>query len=204
MGEVSPAALISGADLATQMGLTVGTPHNGSSGWLKFFDKTDNKIKYIAKKSFRHSLTRNQLSSVNLITGNREIVIGGKTYKVRLVKGAGSNPSQNNAGNDAAGSHGSEWNRLMYHVCNGVAADVFTSEGGNKDWAEYTDVDLGLGPTVAQGSFTMCQETHGANANFVVCRGYGGAAGSVTYFGYTAFTDTAARMGWRPLLELVS
>lgn len=202
MGEVPSSSFINGNALAVAMGLSAGVAQNSTTGWLKFFDETDGKIKYIAKRPFRHSINRNQLAAAGVITGNRQVVVGGKTYKVRLVKGAFSNPSQNNNGVDAAGSHGSEWNRLMYHVCDGIPADVFASEGGNRNWADYSSSELGLNGE--PGSFCLCQEVHGANPNFAVCRGQGGGApGTVTYFGYTTFTDVATRMGWRPLLELV-
>lgn len=203
MGEVPSEEFINGNALAVALGISSGVAQNSTAGWLKFFDETDGKIKYIAKRPFRHSINRNQLLAADAITGNRQVVVGGKSYRVRLMKGAFSDPSQNNAGIDAPASHGSEWNRLMYHVCNGTVADVFASEGGNRNWAEYTDIDLGLGATPGPGSFTLCQEIHGANPSFAVCRGYGGVPGTVSYFGYTTFTDNASRMGWRPVLELV-
>jgi hypothetical protein len=203
-GEVAADQFINGNALAVAMGITAGISQNSTAGWLKFFDVTDGKIKYIAKRSYRHSISRDQLNAVGVITGSRQVVIGGKSYKVRLLSGSFSDPSQNNVGIDAPASHGSEWNRLMYHICNGVAADSFTSEGGNLNWAEYSDADLGVGATPSQGSFTICKEVHGANPNYAVCRGYGGAPGTVTYLGYTTFSDASSRMGWRPLLELVN
>lgn len=203
MGEVPVERFITGNALAQELGLAAGVSQNSTIGWLKFFDATDGKVKYIAKRSYRHSISRNQLQAAGIITGNRQIMIGGKAYKVRLMSGASSNPSQNNHGVDAPGSHGSEWNRLMYHICIGGTADSFESESGNRGWAEYTPIDLGLQLPVDGGYFNICQEVHGANPGYAVCRGHGGVPGTVTYFGYTTFTDNANRMGWRPVLELV-
>lgn len=199
-GEVDAGELISGTALASKIGLTAGTDFNADAGWLKFSHL--GKTLFIAKRPFRHSVSRDQLLAANAITGSRLVTIGDHIYKLRLVSGASSNPSQNNNGVDAAGSHGSEWNRLLYHVCAGTPQDVFASEGGNRAWETYSAVDLGL--STPPGSFTICRETHGANPSYVVCRGFGGgAAGTVSYFGYTTFTDTASRMGWRPVLEYV-
>lgn len=114
-GEVSSEDLISGNDLASLIGLTAGTAQNSDAGWLKVVDK--NKMLLIAKKTFRHTISWDNINAVNGVFG-RTISIDGVKYVLRLLSTT-------------------EWDRFMYplHV---------DHPNGVPNWANYTNTDLGV------------------------------------------------------------
>jgi hypothetical protein len=133
------------------------------------------------------------------VSGTTIVTINGKLYKVRLLKGRGD--GLNNAapkGYDVLATHGSEWNRLMYHVSGkpfGNASNTLASEGIIEgDWARFNASQLLTDYTYGKGSWCWCQE---AAAGYRTLRGYLG----VSYFDY----DIGAfdYYGWRPCLELI-
>lgn len=109
-GEVSAIDLISGEDLCNAIGLTAGTLQESDAGWLKYYN--DNEIIYVAKRTFRHSISWNDINAVDAIFGDKKIVIGTHVFAVRALSSA-------------------EWNKLIYpvHVNYGT-------------WASFTDADL--------------------------------------------------------------
>ena len=115
-GEVSGEDLISGDDLASSIGLTTGVSQNSDAGWLKVID--GNKMLLIAKKTFRHSISWNNINAVNAVFG-KIIIIDGVKYILRLLSTA-------------------EWDRFMYplHVEHPNNAPA---------WAEYTNADIWVG-----------------------------------------------------------
>jgi len=95
-------------------------------------------------------------------------------------------------------THGSEWNRLLYHVSGkpfGTANNTLASEGITEgDWAQFSEAELLTYYSYGKGSWCWCQEAAGGAR---ILRGYYG----VSYFDYD--TVTFDYSGWRPCLELV-
>jgi hypothetical protein len=144
-GEVSSVDFINGDALATQIGLTTGTAFNSDAGWLKF--SLDYKTLYVSKRPFRYSVSWDQINAVGAVFGTTQVTINGKTYKVRLLKGRGDNLINAAVkGYDVPATHGSEWNRLMYHVAGaplGNASNSLASEGITLgDWVQFNASQL--------------------------------------------------------------
>src|SRR5690606_33437971 len=100
LGEVPVTELISGDALAAAIGLTTGTAQYSDEPWLHFIDPVDGLTKYVAKKPYRHTISWDQLTAINAVYGDRTLVIQGNTYKVRLLKGANSDPYVGGGGYD--------------------------------------------------------------------------------------------------------
>lgn len=109
-GEVSAIDLISGEDLCNAIGLTAGTLQESDAGWLKYYN--DNEIIYVAKRTFRHTISWNDINAVGAIFGDKKIKVGNHVYAVRALSTG-------------------EWNKLIYpvHVNYGT-------------WASFTDADI--------------------------------------------------------------
>ena len=198
-GEVEAESFITGDQLATQVGLTAGVSINSDAGWLKF--SLDYRTLFVAKKPFRHSITWNELDAIGAVFGTTQITINGKQYKVRLLKGRGDGLSTTiSDGFDTLPTHGSEWNRLMYHVSGkpfANASNTLASEGITEgDWAQFSEDELLTNYTYGNGSYSWCQDTIGT-ARCV--RGYYGAS----LINNVSRTLRTTNCGWRPVLELV-
>jgi hypothetical protein len=148
-GFVSASQLISGTGLAQAIGLSAGTSQFSDAGWLKWVK--NNKIIFVAKKTLRHSISWDQIDAVGAVFGDKTVVIGGFTYKVRLLTG-GKHPG------------GGEWNILMY----GVHKDQ------SPNWDNFNDTDLHVG--TGNGHRTWCQEVQGG---LYALRGGGGITGFI-------------------------
>lgn len=201
-GEVDSTKFINGINLATNIGLATGINHYTGTSWLKF--SLDNKILFVAKKPIRHSISWSQLNDVNAISGDRTININGLTYKVRLMRGALTDPAI--FSDPDKGAKGSEWNRLMLPIHEQAKTKSWTYlayvESNVPDWnIGYTDNDLISINAAGNGSYTWCQETSSSSTgNERVIRGYNGIS-------WAHVTDKTASntsiFGWRPVLELV-
>lgn len=204
-GEVPVGDLITGNLLASTIGLTAGTAQHSNEPWLKF--NLDGKALYVAKKPYRHSISWDQINAANAVYGDRTIEINGESFKVRLLKGASTNPAENIIGYDPASSHGSEWNRLMYPLVNNITSPnshpkypLSQEDIRFGSWANYTEVDLVVHSTGGNGSLTWCQEVDSSNAARRVIRGHSG----LSFFNFNTSSSTFSTYGWRPCLELVS
>lgn len=199
--EVPASEFITGAALASQIGLTAGVSLHSTAGWLHFED--EGKTKYISKRPLRHTVSWDELNAVGAVFGTKTAIINGDTYKVRLLSGANTNPSTAvNGSFDHAGTHGCEWNRLLYHI----SAKPFTN-GNNRlasegivvgDWASYSEADLVTSYIPGNGSYNWCQET-GTEGTQRITRGSAGV--SYLYQGDSSYAGSS--YGWRPVLELV-
>jgi hypothetical protein len=172
-GEVAQASLISATDLAAAVGLTAGTVTNATAPWLWIVE--NGKTYYLAKQSFRHTVTKEQLEAANIVNGSKTIQFGGKTYKVRLLTGRAGSPNNTVAG---------EWLRWFTALTDGT-------------WASYTTTQLMAGTGAAnngQLAFVQEDDTRGRG-----CNGYPGLFGPW----YANPNETNAGYGWRPVLELV-
>lgn len=201
LGEVSAGAFITGNALASAIGLTAGTAQHSDEPWLKFLDLVDGKTKYVAKKTFRHTISWDQINAVNAVYGDRSIEINGESFKVRLLKGASGDPVEGISGYDTVSSHGSEWNRLFYPLVpntansNKIPTYPISGEGIRFGaWANYTDAELDN-----SSRWTWCQETNASNTSQRVRRGNSG----LSYFGLAGSSNAYSYYAWRPVLELV-
>jgi len=190
-GEVSASELISGDALASLVGISQGTSQHSTAGWLKF--AYQGKIQFVAKKPFRNSISWMALDGSDCVFGNKNVVIGGLEYKVRLFKGT-LNGYSSGAGD--RGGKGSEWNKLMHPI---------SIRAKDNDWKfpdyidddleywgiDYTDDDLGV---IGDGRNSWCQESNGLYARVYRILDVVNSASR---------TSTLSSNGWRPVLELV-
>ena len=203
-GEVSASELISGTDLASLVGISQGTSQNSTAGWLKF--AWQGKILFVAKKTFRHSISWDHINSANAVYGSKSVVIDGLSYKIRLLKGANKDPA---GAYNGAICHNSEWNRLMLPIHqeainknwaypNNVENDipVWAHNLGTGTQGMYTDEDLLTHYDFGSGSYSWCQEVAESAADRV----YRGGDGVSDSFSYTS-SDSYSYYGWRPCLE---
>ena len=125
--------VISGDDLNDEIFGNTTNAQYSDAGWLAFVHGA--KLKLIAKKTFRHTVSWNNIYTAGAVFGtgdngpynsgsnttqNASVSIRGKTYTVRLLTGAKANPFPEESANawacaDNVGE-GSEWNELMYRV----------------------------------------------------------------------------------------
>ncbi len=205
-GEVSASELISGVALASLVGISQGTSQNSTAGWLKFAWK--GKILFVAKKAFRDSISWDHINSANAVYGGKTVEIDGLTYKIRLMKGALTDPSEYE--DPDRGAHGSEWNRLMLPIHEQAIDEswdypeyvendipVWSHNLGSGNQGMYTDEDLLTHYDHGSGSRSWCQETRKDSAAYRVYRGYYGVSTS----GSGTSSLTYGRSGWRPCLE---
>lgn len=196
-GEVPYTLFQNGVWVAQNVGLTAGVSQNSNEPWLKFI--LDGKILYVAKKTFRHTVSWDNLNSLGIVTGTKTVTFGGNTYKVRLLK-ATVTDFQYGYGYDPVETHGSEWNRLLYRISGKPwynAENTLASENIEEgDWAQYTEAQLNFIWQLADGGVTMCQERVGTDN---IRRGSGG----VSHVWYNASSNASHTHGWRPVLELV-
>lgn len=211
-GTIPAASFINGTDLAAAIGLTTGTvlTANINNDWMKFAWK--GRIVYTPFKGYRSSVTWTQLYNLGAVYGsdtvgrypeptpvlqNARVIIGGKTYKVRLMKTLVTDDADLVVGT-GSGSTGrfdvypitrdSEYNQLMYRS----SLDDPPQQVGD-DWAAYTATELNAG-------WIICQEASSRAASFLV-RGYMGyGIGSAWCLGPR--TLVASSIVWKPVLEL--
>lgn len=177
-GEVPTEALIGGDGLAAMIGLTVGEAIFSGEPWLKFAH--EGRTLYIAKKPFRRKLAWHDLDTVGAVFG-REVTIGARRFKVRLLKGGDGNPSR---------GAGGEWDDLIYPVHEDDPTSTF--------WERFTDEDLMIASFHC--NYNLCQEASSADRNDRVGRGYGTLTGYHHSHGYNHAHNYN---GWRPVLELI-
>lgn len=200
-GVVPASELFTGTELASLCGITEGTSQFSSEGWLKF--AIDGKIIFKSKKTIRHSISWDHINSKGCVKGTKTVTKGGHTYKVRLMKGALTDPSRYDLPD--RGAKGSEWNKLMLPI---------HIKAKDKSWAypayvetdipywgiDFTDADLQTHNSHGDGSYHWCQEVSNDNPASRVYRGIGGVSSS----GRATSSNTFAYHGWSPVLEWVS
>lgn len=199
LGEFPANGFMNGAALASAIGLTAGTAQHSNEPWLKF--NLDGKTLYVNKKSYRHSISWDQINAVGAVFGTATVTINGLTYKVRLLKGAASDPIYGGGAlHDPVQSWGSEWNRLMYPLVpnptnkpsSGISGEGIIYGAS----ANYTETELNLVSSSGTGRAIWCQESSGGS------RVFRGSVGLSFFNLYTSSGVTTAT-GWRPVLELV-
>ena len=191
-----------GTSLAANLGLagTAGALQNNDSGWLKFVHK--GVVKYIAKKTFMHSVSWNDIAKAEAVYGNRTVRIGSNLFKVSILTGAEADPTTFTSASTATDNKGagSEWNELIYRVHATVPTDGTAVNHGGKqigsNWKDFTNTDLNI---TGDGAYTWCQEAQASNLSTRVLRG-----ASLSHFGTSASSNVSTSHGWRPCLTLIS
>lgn len=184
--EISSTDFITNADLSSLIGFSQGTLLT-DSGWLEF--SLDGKTLIVAKKATRGSASWNQIYANNAVYGDREVTINNKKYKIRILKGANSDPGPSSGGNSVPGTENSEWSRLFYPIMN---SDPNLPDGTG---VTFTPAELDM----TAGTRTWCQETPAQVPTQRVIRGLS----SATYYGRVDPSLTQLAYRWRPCLELV-
>ncbi len=204
-GEIAGSDFITYDALASEIGLSAGTSQfNTESAWLRY--SLDGQELYVAMKPARHTVSWDDINAVGAVyddTGAPTVSIGGKTYRVTLLRGANADPTTDDTGYDIAASHGSEWNRLFYPVHSGVHTQTNNptphtdpNAAVYASWASYSDADLVVNS--GDGRYSWCQETV-VGTSYRALRGH---AGVTTFYSIDLANVHAAR-GWRPCLRLV-
>lgn len=173
-GPVPAAELITGTDLANLVGMsTTGVSSNPDADWLQFAYL--GKKLFIASRNTRHTVSYTALSAKQLVTG-KTVVIGTKTYKVRLLTGG--------LYGDTASQNASEWSQMLFRICVKPVA-------GLPKWDDYTEAQLDL-----PSKLSWIQEPRG---DF-----YAGQRGTtVDTWTYGDRNAVSAGICWRPVLELI-
>lgn len=203
-GETSAKYLITGNELADLIGLTYGVSQFSNEPWLKFAYK--GKIQYVAKKPFRHSISWDNINDAKAVYGDRIVEIGGKRYKIRLLRGLGEDkkpsPEQIDGQYNGEICHNSEWNKLMLPIHVNAPSNWSYHNNVNSPteyWGvNYTDEDLITINKYSSGSSTWCQENT-FHTSFSACRGFNGVSYSTT----NNVSSRGVNYGWRPVLELI-
>lgn len=194
LGTVPASELITGNALVSLVGITYGTSINSNTDWLKFVYK--GKIQFVSMKPIHHSYPWSELNKLNVVYGNKTVVIKGETYKIRLMRGSIIDPVNYNSAD--RGAIGSEWNKLMLPIhLDAPNGWEYAQFGGiTEDWnINFSDADIGTAST--GGSFSYTQDSY-TSGDFVSRGGSGAgpeyAYGSVKTYGANSY-------GWRPVLE---
>ena len=211
-GEVSSSELITGDDLASQVGISQGTSQHSTAGWLKFAYKGE--MQFVAKKPIRHSISWDTINTAKCVygdSGDKTVTIDGLTYKVTLMRALEptNDPKTTASASSGEVNHGSEWNRLMCQIHeqalnkswdypNNVENDIGILDHnlGNGSQGMYNDTDLVV--KSGDGRSSWCQEMSTSTSSRLY-RGTNGVSNSSDY----ASSISNANCGWRPRLELV-
>lgn len=111
-GEVAAVDFISGEDLCTAIGLTAGTLQNSEAGWLKYYN--DFQIIYVAKQTFKHTVSWDHINEAGAVWGEKLVQIGNHIFACRLLSSA-------------------EWNKLIYPV-----------HANYGTWASFSNTELNI------------------------------------------------------------
>ena len=211
-GEVPASELITGDALASECGISQGTSQHSTAGWLKFAYKGE--IQFVAKKPIRYSISWDAINTANCVygdNGDKTVVIGGKTYKVTLMRALepSNDPKTVASANNGTANHHSEWNRLICQIHeeaingswgypNNIESDIGILEHnlGNGSQGMYDDTDLVV--ESGNGRLSWCQEM-GTSTTSRLCRGNFGVSHSSNY----SSSFSISNYGWRPVLRLV-
>lgn len=161
-GIVPTTSLATGSALATAIGLSAGIAQNDTEGYLKFY--WHGKVLFIGKKSYRHTITWDNIKAANAVfgidlggSGKKVFSKNGINYKVALMTGSGKAPSNDvqywtnyyddavidNTDDFAANvameiGRYSMWNELMYRVHTTFVDDIIANQGDDANYKELT------------------------------------------------------------------
>lgn len=206
LGLVSVIDFITGEDLALKVGLEEGVSQHSDTDWVKM--SVGGTTLLFPQKPIRHSVSWDDLASLDLIYGNTTILVNGLAYEVRLFKGSNSDPHNRynhdlDIGFNVSTTRRSEWNRLMYPIhsnrhTNSVNHNADSYEFGTLKY--FNDTDLNTHHNSGYGSACWCQELDSFPHTRRVVRGYLG----VSHMQTVPLNIRDHSVGWRPILELVT
>lgn len=143
----------------------------------------------------------------NVVKQDRVVTIGDKQYKIRLIKGAGDNPTDSYTDEDrAATGTNNEWNDLILplHEHAKLGNWIYPQYAKKADGTAIDDWEVGLTNenlrthhTFGVGSYTWCQETRDDSSYRRVSRGSHGASRLHSGLSWAVYSDFC----WRPVLE---
>lgn len=210
-GEVPASELFTASQIASACGITQGTAQHENEPWLKFAH--EGKILFRPRKAIRRATSWDAINTAKCVYGDSDgktVTKDGKQYRVRLMRGALTDPSEYNFAH--RGARGSEWNKLMlpiheraidkswahpFYVETNVP--IWTHSFGTGAGGMYSDADLLTHNTHGSGSYVWQQETRNDSASSRVYRGdYG-----VSYSSSLTSTTAYIWVGWAPVLELI-
>jgi hypothetical protein len=224
-----------GVNLASAVGISQGTAQFSETPWMKFSWR--GKILFVPLKAIRYSVSWDHIYQAGAVYGtggtisdgeqfmldndpnygegarvsqNSRVTIDGLEYIVRLMRGAGNDPTDSYSNSDR-GSNGAdnEWNNLIL--------PLHANAPSSFNYNQYADVprpDWGFGLTdeilqthnrYGTGTYSWMQETRdtieGSEDGLIrrVFRGHYGASFLSASHSYT----TSTNRGWRPVLELL-
>lgn len=197
------------ADTVAQVGDTItlkGWANGANNGEFTVDSITDNKIVLSggALVTEAGSKTSRFYKASNAVTQNTTVVIGGLTYRVRLMRGGATNPldSSNDADRDGIGAD-NEWNGIILPLHERAKLQNWNYPayvGTTEYWGtDLTDEDLRTHNQFGAGSYSWCQETRDITTWRRVFRGLIGAS----YLSWYHSWLVNSYGGWRPVLELL-
>lgn len=203
-GEVPSSDFITGDELAKVVGLTAGVSQYSDEPWLKFAYKKE--VCLVAKKPFRHSISWNDINTVNAVYGDRVIRIKGKKYAVMLMRGIDENrqpdPRSVFAVTEGSVNHNSMWNRLMLPIHKNAPSYWNNSDNvksPTENWnVGYSNADLLVQYTFGKGACSICQESV-SDSRRVLERGLFRVFDSY----WTYKESNGSNEGWRPVLKII-
>lgn len=200
-GEVPAKDFITGDDLASNIGFTKGRSAYSNEPWLKFAYM--GKIEFVSKKIFRWDVSWDDIYAVGAVFGNRDIQIGGKYYKIRLMKGKTEGKQNDQSAYHGDINHNSEWNKLMLPIHKNAPSNWRYKDNVNsptKNWGVgYTNAELLTDSSVVGfGYCSWCQE-FGDRSDRRLSRG----GSDVSDSSYSPPSFAFSVSGWRPVLELI-
>lgn len=143
----------------------------------------------------------------NIVRQDKIVTIGGKKYRVRLIKGAGNNPTDSYSDGDrGATGVDNEWNDLILPLHEQAKLSNWTypqyaknaAGAAIEDWeVGLTDENLRTHHRYGVGNCTWCQETRDDTTYRRVFRGYYGASYLSSYRSWLVNSYYC----WRPVLE---
>ena len=187
MGYIPASDFITGVELIELLDFRDGTDQNSDAGWLKFYvgptaacNSTPGTAKciFIAKQSFKYTVSWDQINSAGLVYGTTSRTVLGQSYNVRIMTGGEASPGT-----------GSEWNELIYRV----HAEQPESKSNWETFDPAADTNI----TNGNGRYVWCQENPPSKPTERVTRG-----GNFTSSSSNASSIAHVSIGWRPVLEL--
>lgn len=226
-GEISQTDFgITMTQVMSDLGITEGTDQNTSEPLLKFVH--DGKVKFINKKTIRHSISWDHIASKINVYGGTTTTFGGNSYKVRLIRGWGQVSGSTNSlttpdyengpiytvnwnggeeGNSGVNfpTDTSDWNANNPNEWNTLMFPIHvdgqtqTQTGNVPNWASYSNSDLNI--ETGNGRATWTQETINTNTSARLARGYSGLADAINY---ASFVNFDPNFGLRLVFELIT
>lgn len=200
-GLVEAKDFYTGAELEKEIGLSSGNTNNNSNEpWLKF--SIDGKTILKAKKTYKYSIDWEKIDLVGAAYGNAKVTKDDKTYIVRLIRGATTNPAKFDA--EDKGAIGSEWNRLMLPIHINSKNNKWVTpkyvESNVPYWGiDFNDLDLGFFQSNNNNKYHQwTQESSSSNSDSRMIR----TSISDINFLPSGYVINYSR-AWSPVLELL-